>query len=292
MPRGSMIGRAVQLMEAVAELGHDPSAHDIATETRLPLQSVHRTLRALSDEQLLVFDRLERNYSLGSRSLRFAAAILRASPLDRLARPVMRSLMRETQAAVTLNELRPQDGAAVVLAVDETRKPWRFAPEPGEIESLCGTAAGKAILAFLPAAEMDVMIARHRRLAAGNRTTGATVLKRELAAIRRAGVAFSTGDGVNPTCIAAPVRDAAGRVIGSLAVSVAEPDFSVRHKARWQQAVKAHAAQLSSLLGHLSFPATVVPLHAAVAERRSRRPADLPRARPARASRTAAGTAG
>src|SRR5262245_41288004 len=199
MPRRSAIGRAVELIEVVAELGHDMSVRDIASEARLPLQTVHRTLRVLSDEHLVTFDRLGGSYSLGARSLQFAAAILKASPMDRLARPIMRSLMRETRAAVTLNEALPQDGTAVVLAVEETKKPWRYVPEPGETESLYGNAAGKVILAFLPADDVDAMTARIFRTAGA--VADAARLKRELAAIRRRGAAVTKGDGVNATCI-------------------------------------------------------------------------------------------
>jgi DNA-binding IclR family transcriptional regulator len=89
----------------------------------------------------------------------------------------------------------------------------RMANGVGNLYPLHSGAAGKAILAWMPRAEADEILAQHPDEAR---------LRRELARIRRQGFATSAGETIpSAAAIAAPIRGPDGAVVS--AISLAGP---------------------------------------------------------------------
>jgi DNA-binding IclR family transcriptional regulator len=119
------------------------------------------------------------------------------------------------------------DGEVLYLEKVEPTRTVRVPSSVGQRNPAHCTAVGKALLAHLPEAEVDVVI-RRRGLKSftPNTITSPTLLKRELKAVRERGYAVDDeeiDEGLR--CIGAPVRDASGRVVASM--SIAGPAFRI-----------------------------------------------------------------
>jgi IclR family acetate operon transcriptional repressor len=80
---------------------------------------------------------------------------------------------------------------------------------------------GKALLAFAPDETVDAVLARPLRALTPRTITDPAALRRELAAIRRAELAFNAEESrVGLLGVAAPIRDAGGAVAGALALAM------------------------------------------------------------------------
>jgi IclR family KDG regulon transcriptional repressor len=155
----------------------------------------------------------------GLRLVRLAHAAWQASSLAPIARPYLDDLSRATGETVHLAQL---DGGQV-LYVDK-----RNAAEPVEMYSQAGkvgpaycTGVGKAMLAYLPEADLAPVLQRQAWHPFTPKTiTCAEAMRAELAAIRARGHAFDDEEhepGI--ICIAVPIRTRAGRVLGAVSVT-------------------------------------------------------------------------
>lgn len=156
-------------------------------------------------------------YQLGLKAIETGARALRSWPVHEAARPVMDGL------AATLGEtvnLALVDGIEMVYVVTvDTENALRMQLNVGRRAPVHCTAVGKAVLAFRP----DVFARLAGRPLA--RLTEKTLvdlgaLDAHLAEVRRLGYAVDDEEQeVGARCVAAPVRDAGGRVIGALGIS-------------------------------------------------------------------------
>jgi len=244
--RHSNLGLAVQLLELIAGRKEPVGLVELAAATGTAKARLQRGLNGLVDTGLVSQDPAERTYAVANRSLHLAALIRNNAPVARIVAPILEALAAETGETATFNAYHAKEGSATIVSAVESRQSLRYDLEPGEAVPMLVGACGKAILAFLPAADAAAIIDRDghasiRSAADRNR------LKGELAAIRTEGFAVSRERLPGAIEFAAPVFDAPHRVVGSLGVTaprerLAEP-FDHSHVVRRQ------AVRLSELLG-------------------------------------------
>lgn len=246
------IGRAVRAIELILLQGGQPwTLEDLAEAMALPLPAVRRLVRSLVEHGLLIGAADQSSYLFGPRLLRLANLIQSNLPLEQIARPVMRSLVAEFDETVTLNAYLRHEGMSICVAVEECDKPMQYVLEPGELKHLHSGAAGKAIMAFLSEEAVDRIIKRHRLPAVTPKTvTSRAALARDLAHIRRSGVAVTRGERVKGAVgAAAPVFGGNGQVLASLTITIPEMRCSPAILNAAKRAVRRRAKQLSLLLG-------------------------------------------
>lgn len=164
-------------------------------------------------------------YRLTLKAWEIGAKAVRRIRLGDVARPFMERLAAATSETVHLSVLQG-DGIVIVEKLDS--------PHPVRVDTYVGlrapahcSATGKAILAFLPPAALDTILAP--RLP---RHTAATIADRagfeaELAEVRRTGWAKNREEWRDGVCAAAvPLFDSARAVIASLSVTVPTPRFT------------------------------------------------------------------
>ena len=186
------------------------SAPDLARTLALPRSTVFRMLTTL--ENMGYLQRSGTEYRLGLSVLRLGYDYLSTQPLAQLAEPVLQSLCDRLGFTTNLALL---DGTSVVYVA-------RIAP------------AG----AFQGAVRVGSRLPAH-----------ATVLGRALLQDRERGYAMGEGfyePGVSS--IAAPVRDAQGRIIAGLGMAVAFTEIAPGRMAHWVEQVREAAVELT---GHL-----------------------------------------
>jgi len=127
----------------------------------------------------------------------------------------------------------------------EASEEVRFVADLGKPLPLCVGAGGKAILAYLPGAEIDGVL-KAARLPARK----VAALRRALAEIRRSGCAVSFGERVPGSgSVSAPVFNHEGRVIGSVSILTVAVRLSPDTVRAYRELVRQAAEAVSRELG-------------------------------------------
>jgi IclR family acetate operon transcriptional repressor len=188
-------------------------------------------------------------YVLGMALVRLGDRASSELPLADLVKPVLAELTRHT--GMTSRAAINDDGYPVFVARVDAPGAIKFHTPLGIRELPHTSAAGKAILAFLPAEETD-RVAEETALPVRTRKTitSAATLREEIALTRERGYALDDEedqDGV--LCVGAPIFDHAGAVFGALSVTGLKVDQSVRQIAELGALLRAAAARVTLTLG-------------------------------------------
>jgi DNA-binding IclR family transcriptional regulator len=245
-PRSAL--RVMDILQALAAEPEGLSLAKLSDRLKLPKTSVFSLLRALEGG---VYVRGQNgHYTLGDQAFRLGANLVQVRSFPKSARPVLEWLARETDETILLGVLSEEGHEISYVDVIESEKPLRFAVRVGNRRPLYCTAAGKAMLAFLPKSAQSKYLAQTKFV----KFTFDTSSKEELAAmfpdIRRRGVVVDANGIIDgATGIASPCFDAAGVV--SCSVTIAGPTTRMLEtRARIEQLTLKAAEQISQILGY------------------------------------------
>ncbi|WP_067490465.1 IclR family transcriptional regulator [Actinomadura hibisca] len=202
------------------ELGEGPRSLDqLAATLGVHKTTVLRLLRELERERFVHRDDAHR-FHLGSRLFALSGAALEQRGIRAIAAPHLARLNEATGHTVHLGVY--EGGAVVYLDKYDSRHAIRMYSRVGLSMPLHATAIAKVLLADLPEAarrriadEIDYVPFTEHTL------TGPDALLAELDGVAARGYAMD--DAEHETflrCVAAPIRDAGGRVIAAASVSV------------------------------------------------------------------------
>jgi len=228
------------------ELGISELAHDLG----LTRSTTHRYAATLASLGYLEQDGPTRRYRLGPRVLDLGFSMLGSLELREIAAPHLRRL---TDTTGYTSNLAIRDDTDVIL-IDRVRgRPGRyhhleFTLHVGSrLPSYC-SATGKALLAFLPAADLDLLLDRIDLVQRGPRTlTGKDALLAELEQVRRTGIAINDEELESALrSIAAPVRSRSGEVIAAVNVAIPWSPVTMNELVtRYGPALQATAGQIA-----------------------------------------------
>jgi len=188
------------------------SQTELASAVRLPKATVYRLASTLIQAGLLVRDAND-NYRLGSELVALARQVLNRG-IPSVARPHMVELSKRFGHSVNLGVR--SNFEVLFIDVIESRQNFRTTSVVGAREPLHATASGKAILAELPASDLDNYVSVYGLSALTPYTiTSRARLDQELQQIRERGYAFDAGECVlGAHCVGAVVH--AGSDIGGV----------------------------------------------------------------------------
>jgi DNA-binding IclR family transcriptional regulator len=218
------LGRGLAALELLAGAGVDMGVSELARAMDVHKSTASRLLATLQDHDLVERSPDSEKYHLGAGLARLARAAAADLDLADAAGPVMRDLAARTGETVNLAVLRDDR----VVNVDQVSAPQQLVSVNwvGRDTPLHCTSNGKALLAFLPAAERRRILARPLERLTPHTVVRRAALERQLERVRRDGYAFTTEElEVGLNAVAAPVRDRAGGVVA--AISVAGPAYRV-----------------------------------------------------------------
>ena len=215
-------------LDLISELGHYPTGASVsvlAERLGVPAPTVHRLLQALVGRRFAVQDPVSKRYALGSVIISLANRVSGSVRLVAVARPVLDDLCSATRETVFLSMF---DGKNIVyLDCIISNRSIQMWGAPGMCGPVHATSQGKAILAFLPEANLERILATLELRPFTQRTiTDKELLLRELRSVRERGFATSDEEheeGVRS--VAAPILDASGHSIAAVCVGV--PAFRV-----------------------------------------------------------------
>lgn len=214
------LGKALQILGI---LGAGPATLDqLAGAVGVHKTTVLRLLRTLAEDHFVFRDGQHR-YHLGARVFELSSLGLEQREVRTIAAPHLIAFNREHGRTTHLSELA---GAEIVYIEKlESHDHVRMASRVGLRAPVHTTAAGKVLVADLPAAELAALLdgVEFTRATPNTITSRAGYLA-ELATVRAQGWAHDREENEpSINCIAAPVRGASGRAVAAVSVSV--PDI-------------------------------------------------------------------
>jgi IclR family acetate operon transcriptional repressor len=260
--RGSVqaIDRAVSLLRCFSQAEPRLSLSELARRTSLSTSTAFRLLTSLQENGVL-HQVSGRMYQLGPVFLQLASIAMSEIDLPGAARPIMTELRDETDETVGLHVLLP-NLTRLVLDQVESRQPLRRTyTELGQPIALHLGAPGKVLLAYLPEADRESVLARPMGKATPATITDLRELRANLNTIVQTGYAVSLGERVaGVRTVAAPIRNQFDRVTACLSVSGPESRMSAERLTEFGRLAADAGLRVSRLLGarlddqHDSFP--------------------------------------
>lgn len=244
------IERAFNILEEVARHKDGINLADLSRALGLHTSTVFHLTRTLLNLGYLRQTASGKRYRIGRGIFALAATCADEFELTDAAWRYLEELARDTGESA---HFAVWSGSQVlILARTQGPSPFQMNERAGMLRPAHCTAIGKVLLAGLEPAELEPLI-RESPLGSftPNTVTDPAELERELDRIRRDGVAFDDSEyNEEARCIAAPVRDFRGRVIGAIGFSGPVWRVSLGDLSAYAELTKRLAARLSRELGY------------------------------------------
>ena len=243
------LGRAFAILEEVARHREGIGLADLSKLVGLHTSTTFHLAKTMVSLGYIRQEKDSKRYRVGRPLFALAASALDEIEMVNVATPVLEDLSRETgesgHYAVRLGD------AVVVIARTSGPGAFQRTDRVGVVRPAHCTALGKIILASLRPDQLKRFLERAEMKPSTKKSiTSSPVLLREIAEIRRSGIAFDDGE-FNPEvrCVAVPVTDFTGQVIGALGIS--GPIWRLSNQALHNSAkiVQAAANRLSAEFG-------------------------------------------
>ncbi len=243
--------RAIAILEALEDSQDDGlTVTEVAKLVGLSKSTAFATLHTLRAHGL-VSDKGEgstRRYRLGLALVRLGQQASAQTSIADLGQPVLRALTEETGLTSRIAVL--DDDWAVVVARVDSRTAVRLDLRMGQREWPHCTGVGKALLSTLPEAEVRSIMGRLGMPARTERTiTDPDNLVANLTRARADGFTIDDEeDAEGIMCIASPVVDVHGGVLGALSVTGLKADSALRQPRSVGRKVRAAAEQIGEMV--------------------------------------------
>ncbi|HEY8287560.1 MAG TPA: IclR family transcriptional regulator [Chloroflexota bacterium] len=200
------------------------SLAELATLVNVPKGTLYRLLETLRAAEFLEQEE-DGSYTLGIKAFEVGSAFLSKLDFPQAARRALEELAAECRETASLGVF--SHGEVVYVAIEHAQREIGIQSQIGTRHPTHCTALGKVMLADRPDAEVAALLGKTGMPGLTEHThTSLETLLAELSTVRRRGYAIDNEErSYGVKCIAAPIRDAAGRVIA--AISVSGPSFRV-----------------------------------------------------------------
>lgn len=243
-PLGSQtLTRGLDVLEAVVD-GPIPLP-ELALRLGLTRSTTHRLANALIERRYLTFaPRL--GYRLGPKLLELGFLAQQELDLVQVARPHLESLAASTEDTVHLGVRDHQ--RALYLDKIPGRRRVEISSRVGDRQPLTSTGLGKALLLDDVPKAWDPLFVADRK--AGAPAADIDVWRQRMHCYVEAGRAYDLEENEDQIrCVAAPIRDTTGGIVGALSVSSAAQYMDDDRMARLSGDVRATARAISRDMG-------------------------------------------
>lgn len=243
---------ALDVLEALAQGGRDGlSVSELARRAAMSKSNSFSILHTLIARGYVADEGegMTRRYRLTPALAHLAEGVLASDSVTTAGQKILEALTARTGLTSRLAVL--DDGYVVALLRVDGPGPVQLSMYLGRRELPHCSGVGKAILAALPADQVDAIV---RRIGLPRRTrhtiTSATALKRQLKLVRQQGYSFDEEeDHEGVFCVGAAFCDRDKAPYGAISVSGLKSGRNEAELHRLGEIVRAHAAQLSRELG-------------------------------------------
>lgn len=242
------LARALRILWGMAARNDGWTLEELAREHDVNKASLLRILRTFENDGVVL--RENERYRLGPRVLDLGYGYLHGLELDTVARPHMGQLANATDQTVSVAVLDDLD--VVYIAFEKANRELGIVGEIGGRHPANATALGKVLLADMDPDVLDRAIDGRELPRLTHRTVYTRdALVAQLERVRAQGYAIDDEErGIGIRCVAAPLRDASGRVIAGISVSGAIFHMTDDVLADHASKVREAAAKISERLGY------------------------------------------
>ncbi|TDL37912.1 IclR family transcriptional regulator [Arthrobacter nitrophenolicus] len=250
MQGAQVVSRIAGLLRLVARSADGMPLASLVRESGLTRPTVHRLLASLASEGLLDHDPASGNWVLGPEILLMGSVASARFPLEDIARPSLRRLAEATGESAFFSIRRGSE--TVCLLREEGSFPVRsFVLHEGVRFPLGVASAGTAIMAFLPEAEQEELLAdweKHAGAFAANHTR--ELVRENLGTTRMHGYSVNPGLVLEGSWgMGAAVFDRSGRPAWALSLTGIEPRFRPDRQEELGGLLMAEAHRITQQLG-------------------------------------------
>jgi DNA-binding IclR family transcriptional regulator len=243
------LGRAFSILEEVARHREGIGLAELSKLVGLHNSTTFHLAKTLVSLGYLRQEKDNKRYRIGRPLFALAASALDEIEMVNVATPMLEDLSRETGESSHF-AVRMGD-AVVVIARTSGPGAFQLTDRVGVVRPAHCTALGKIILASLRPEQLKRFLDRTElKPSTPKSITDAATLTREIAEVQRSGVAFDDGEfNAEVRCVAVPVTDFTGQVMGALGIS--GPIWRLSNQALHAsaQVVQAAADRLSAEFG-------------------------------------------
>lgn len=244
------IGRAFAILEEVARNRDGIGLADLSKRVGLHNSTTFHLVKTMVSLGYVRQLRESKRYRIGRPLFALAASALDEIEMVSLSTPILDDLSQKSGQSSHF-AVRMGD-AVVVMARTAGRGAFQLTDRVGLVRPAHCTALGKVILAALRPEQLERFIERADfKPMTSKSITEIEPLRREIAEVRRVGMAFDDGE-FDPElrCVAVPVRDFTNQVIGAIGISGPVWRMSIQALQDLVPVVRGAAEQLSAEFGY------------------------------------------
>ena len=243
------LGRAFAILEEVARHREGIGLADLSKRVGLHNSTTFHLVKTMVSLGYIRQEKDSKRYRVGRPLFALAASSLDEIEMVNVATPVLEDLSRETGESSHF-AVRMGD-AVVVIARTSGPGAFQLTDRVGVVRPAHCTALGKVILASLRDDQLRRFLERVELAPSTDKSvTEIPVLLREIEEIRRSGIAFDDGEfNLEVRCVAVPVKDFTGQIVGALGISGPIWRLSLQALQSRAKIVQAAADRLSAEFG-------------------------------------------
>ncbi|MBI5652198.1 MAG: IclR family transcriptional regulator [Chloroflexi bacterium] len=248
------VDRAAQILHAIAASEVALGVSELSRQLGLNKSTVHDILATLAHYHFLERDDAAKTYRLGYALAELGQRVSERADVRAVAHPRLVALAHTVEETVFLGAYR--DGQVTIVDKEEAPHDFKITSPLGRQLYYSVGAFGKVFLAAMDEADANKLLrVKPLRAFTTKSIVKPTNLRGELRDVRAQGYAFDDEEylpGVRAT--AAPVNDAAGRVIAALCVVGFSARMSNDKLTRLAKQTRDTAEQISRAMGAKEYP--------------------------------------
>lgn len=241
--------KAIKVLRAFAAQQQAWGVRELARELSMPKSSVHKILQTFEEEGVLEKDLRTNEYSIGVLLFRLSHLAGAKISLSSIVSPFMRGMSQQCNETVFLTICRNNKA----IFVDKAEAPHyiKYEPEMGKPYPLNCGSSGRALMAFLPKADIEEIINVGLGATGPNSITDPARLRRSLKSVRKSGFAFSKEERFEGIIgFAFPILDHEGNAIAGLNIAIPKMRFDLGKARSFIRIGKETVRSISLRLGY------------------------------------------
>lgn len=246
------LAKGLILLELVAERqGADGAGLlELARALNWNKSTTHRLISTLVAHGFVQQDSSHGRFRLGLKAFHLGIAFSRDLELRNEALPVLNEVKTRTEHTTSLVVLEPPTGEVVFIESVGGIHPLRMHTYVGMRFPVNCTAAGKAIMAHLPEAELNQLLGRELLSQTSSSIVSADEIRTQLPAVRERGFATDNQENAEGVrCVAAPIFNHRGYPVAAISISGASVQIPLDDFPRLGLVVRRAADTVSRSLG-------------------------------------------